>query len=194
MRIIVIALIAIVAIASRFIFLLDGMSAVPNFTAIGALMIFAAVYLKSSMRYLIPLFAFWLSDLILNNIVYNKYYDNAQISSDPWVLGSFALCIFLAMKLMRKPSWGSLVLTSIGTGIVFFLITNFAVWLNGTFYTKDLSGLLHSYIAGIPFFRNMLAANLFYGFLFFGIYEYIARRENHMVPTMPLIFQTKERI
>mgnify|MGYP000424529956 CR=1 FL=1 len=40
----------------------------------------------------------------------------------------------------------------------------------GTWYPHTLDGLLLSYTAALPFFRNSLASNMFYGGLFFGSY------------------------
>jgi formate-dependent nitrite reductase membrane component NrfD len=48
------------------------------------------------------------------------------------------------------------------------LVTNFASWLNNPMYTQNFSGLLTSYIAGIPFFRNTLLGDLFYLSVLFG--------------------------
>lgn len=44
--------------------------------------------------------------------------------------------------------------------IVFFLWTNFGVWLIGNMYVKNLSGLVQSYINGLPFLSNQFIGNL----------------------------------
>jgi hypothetical protein len=48
------------------------------------------------------------------------------------------------------------------TSTWFFLWTNFGVWLlsAGRFYSADLGGLVDSYVAGLPFYRNMLVCNI----------------------------------
>ena len=48
------------------------------------------------------------------------------------------------------------------SSIVFFLFTNFGVWLIG--YPKTLEGLITCYIAAIPFFGYTLAGDLFYSY------------------------------
>jgi hypothetical protein len=40
-------------------------------------------------------------------------------------------------------------------------------------YARDLSGLMQSYIMGIPFFKNTLLGNFFYTAMFFGSYELV---------------------
>jgi len=49
-----------------------------------------------------------------------------------------------------------------GAAIFFYLWTNFGVWLLDGFgmYSNDMSGLLASYVAGIPFFKAQLFSNL----------------------------------
>ena len=50
---------------------------------------------------------------------------------------------------------------------LFFVSTNTAVWLLGTGYTPDASGLLAALNAGLPFWRNAMAGDLlFTGMLF----------------------------
>jgi len=54
--------------------------------------------------------------------------------------------------------------TGIIAAIIFFLWTNFGVWLLDTYgmYPDNLSGLLESYIFGLPFFKMNLLGNLFF--------------------------------
>jgi hypothetical protein len=51
----------------------------------------------------------------------------------------------------------------------FFVLSNFAVWVEGSMYAKTLDGLMTCYVAALPFYRNDLAATgLFLG-LAFGV-------------------------
>ena len=122
----------------------------PNFTATIAI----AFYLPAlfSFKYIIvALLAFVISDIII---------------------GTHQLLIF---------TWGSIVLIGaisyffsnfflrlIGVTsscIVFFLLTNFGVWLLGDTYTDNFSGLLLCYTMGLPFLQNSLLSTLFLAFL-----------------------------
>ena len=63
--------------------------------------------------------------------------------------------------------------TVVGTlsgSVLFYLITNYAVWQFTPMYTKTFAGLIQSYIMALPFFRNSLVGNLFYTAVFFSIY------------------------
>jgi len=60
---------------------------------------------------------------------------------------------------------GGAALTS---SVLFFVLTNFGVWLVSDLYPRTAAGLVGCYIAAIPFFRNTLAGNAFYTLVLFG--------------------------
>lgn len=172
---IIVVLLILIAMASRFLFIVDGESILPNFTAVGAIAIFGASLLKGFRKWMIPLVVLWISDLILNNVIYAAYYEHFQVFGSLWVYSSILLIGLIAYKLMQKASWTRLALTCTVAAVLFFLITNAGVWLSPSSpYAKDISGLMQSYTAGLPFFRNTLLGNLFFGFSLFGAYEYLA--------------------
>jgi hypothetical protein len=45
---------------------------------------------------------------------------------------------------------------------IFYVVTNFAVWAFQSDYEKTLAGLVECYWAGVPFYRWMLAGDVFY--------------------------------
>jgi hypothetical protein len=60
-------------------------------------------------------------------------------------------------------------LFSIASSLLFFLVTNFGVWIAGGFYSPDFAGLMECYAMGIPFLeRSFLADVLFAQVLFHG--------------------------
>jgi hypothetical protein len=58
-------------------------------------------------------------------------------------------------------------MASIVASMVFYLITNFGAWLHHDMYPQNASGLLQAYLAGLPFLRNTLIANLIFSYLVF---------------------------
>tara|TARA_A100001011_G_scaffold400548_1_gene516128 strand:+ start:5644 stop:5877 length:234 start_codon:yes stop_codon:yes gene_type:complete len=50
--------------------------------------------------------------------------------------------------------------------LIFFLTSNFGVWLLSSWYPKSFAGLIMSYEAALPFFRNTLLSTLLFGLLF----------------------------
>jgi len=58
----------------------------------------------------------------------------------------------------------------LGTGISFFLISNFGVWAAGTVgYPKTLAGLGACYVAAIPFFQRGIASDVLFSAAFFSV-------------------------
>ena len=63
---------------------------------------------------------------------------------------------------------------ALATSISFFLVSNFAVWAVWNMYPKTAGGLMMSYAAALPFFRNTVASDLFFTALMFGIAALLA--------------------
>ena len=53
---------------------------------------------------------------------------------------------------------------------LFFIATNFIVWVTGG-YSYTLAGLVTCYTAAIPFYLKMIAGDLTWCAILFGIYE-----------------------
>jgi hypothetical protein len=60
--------------------------------------------------------------------------------------------------------------------VLFFLITNFGVWLGSSMYPQTGAGLIATYVAGIPFFQNTVLGTLFYSSVMFGSFAYLRQR------------------
>ena len=138
----------------------------PNFTAIGAISILGGVYFgKNYLAFLVPILSMLISDFLLGfNMTLSVYL-------------SFLIMIPLGIGIKNKLSNLSVIKTSIYASIVFFLITNFSVWIFSTVYPNNIYGLLICYYAGIPFFFNTLLGNIFFSFSLFGIYEIVSKRK-----------------
>ncbi len=91
-----------------------------------------------------------------------------------WVYGSFLLTVGLGLWLRNNLNWRNVLLASLVSSVLFYLITNFGVWFSGTMYPKTWVGLLESYYMGLPFFRNTLVGDLGYNLVFFGGYALVA--------------------
>lgn len=63
------------------------------------------------------------------------------------------------------------VLAGLGSGAIFFVVSNLGVWLLAPehSYTRDPSGLIRCYVAAIPFAKGTFIGDLLYSGLFFGI-------------------------
>ena len=64
---------------------------------------------------------------------------------------------------------------AIASSVLFFIVTNFGVWLVGDMYPRDVGGLVLCYIAAIPFFQYSLVGDFVYTGLLFGGMEMAGR-------------------
>jgi len=177
--ILVITVLIIIAALSRLL------PHAPNFTPVGATALFGAAYFaKKYWAILIPLAALWASDLILNNVVYAQYYEGFawMTTGFLWIIGAFALIAILGMVVLKnKVNPINLLGTSFAASGIFFLITNFGVWMSGLTYPKTMEGLIACYTAAVPFFWNTLAGDLFYVAVLFGAYEFVKSYTNQTI-------------
>ena len=134
----------------------------PNFTPIVAVALFAGVYLGRAYAIVVPLLA------LLSNDIFIGFYEWEMMLA---VYGSFALTGLIGWWVRTHKNVETLLAGTLGASILFFLITNWAVWQFGSLYPDTLDGLLQSYTLALPFFRNMLMGDLFYTFALFGAYE-----------------------
>jgi hypothetical protein len=133
-----------------------------NFTPIAAMALFGGVYLDKKYAIIIPLAALFLSDLFLG---FNQ--------SMPYVYGSFIITGLIGMWLRTHKTFGNIVLGTLVSSIIFFLVTNFGFWLAFSLYPKTWAGQMEAYLMALPFFRNTLLGDLFYTGAFFGAYEFM---------------------
>lgn len=134
----------------------------PNFAPIMAVAIVTGLYFPRRYAYIVPLIALAVSDLIIGG-----YHLLIMVS----VYGSVLLAVSLATYVRRHRRIHTILGAILGSALLFFLITNMAVWAFGTMYPHTLAGLGMSYYMALPFFRNSLLGDLFYTGALIGIIE-----------------------
>lgn len=144
-----------------------------NFTPLGAMMLFGGVQTKNyRLSILVPFVALFLSDLYLDNFRYHADQWTWFYKGALWVYLAFAIVFLIGRIFQPKLGW-RLAITSISGSIIFFVITNLAVWYGSALYAQNTSGLLQCFVAALPFLQNSLFGDLIYSFAIFGVYEYI---------------------
>lgn len=133
-----------------------------NFTAIGAIALFGgAAFSDRRLAFLVPVLTMLATDLVLG-------FHDTMI----YVYVSFILITVLGMFVSRAQNVFTITGASVFSSLLFFLITNFGVWMSGTLYSFDLQGLIQCYVAGLAFidhsFFGNLALNTLMGDLFFN--------------------------
>ena len=134
----------------------------PNAVPIAAMALFAGAFFSNRLlAYLIPVAAMVLSDLILG------------LHSTVWyVYAGVAITVLIGSEL-KQFSILRVGIAAVIASILFFLITNFGAWLHHDMYPQNYNGLLQAFVAGIPFFRNSLIANLIFTYLVFYGFSYL---------------------
>jgi len=142
----------------------------PNFSPIDAIALFSGAYLgRKAIAFVAPIGALLLSDLVLG-----FYHGQAT------VYFSVALIVTIGMVALTRRSAVRVGAAAVASSILFFVITNFGMWLFSGFYPRTLVGLEACYVAAIPFFQNTLAGDLFYAALLFGGF----RLAEHFAPQL----------
>ncbi|HLB01422.1 MAG TPA: DUF6580 family putative transport protein [Bacteroidota bacterium] len=158
-RAIFLLILAVMAVFSRLI------PHPANFTPIAALALFGGVYFEKKYAFILPLAVLLVSDAIIG------FYDGIG-----WVYGSFLIIGLLGLWLRNHRSIRNTAGVTLAGSVIFFILTNFGVWLAGGLYMPTTAGLVECYVVAVPFFRNTLAGDLFYVAVLFGITEMAARR------------------
>lgn len=153
----IVAIIALAA-ASRL------MKHPPNFTPVAALALFGGWYFTKKYFVFIPLLAMLASDAFIG------FYDWRLTAV---VYLGIALMFGIGWLLKKKANWRKVIAGSLAGSIIFFIITNFAVWALYQWYPHTWAGLINCFAIALPFFKNSLAGDLFYSVVLFGVYELV---------------------
>lgn len=131
-----------------------------NATPVMAIALFGGTYLSKRWSLLLPLSTVAVSDLLIgwHNTV-------------PFTWGAFLLTGLLAWWIRHHPSPGRIITSSLAGSLLFFVVTNFGVWIVGELYPRTAAGLWQCYVAAIPFLRGTLLGDLVYTAAFFGGYS-----------------------
>jgi hypothetical protein len=125
----------------------------PNLELVTAVSVLSAIIFGWRIALIVPITTMIISDIIIGN---------SSIFIFTW--GSFAIIGLSAVvlrKLNTKPKIQ--ILSSVGFAVastfLFFVITNFGVWLQG-WYPMTWAGLVDCFVMAIPFYRTMLIGNI----------------------------------
>ena len=150
-----------------------------NATPMVAVMLFSAAIFKDwRWKIAVPALALLLSDLLIE--LKNGY---GFHSATDMVYATFGVIFIAGYYLLRKISALRIVMASLTASILFYLITNFAFFYPAApianpalgHYPHNFTGIIASYQAGLPFFKNMLLGDLMFSGILFGAYFLIAK-------------------
>lgn len=136
-----------------------------NFTPALAIALFAGCFLSKRQAIIVPVVLFIIADCIIG---FHK--------TIFFTWGSVALIAWIGMSLREDRTWVKTAIGTLAAAVLFFVVTNFGVWLLYETYPKTLAGLVECYVAAIPFFRNTFVSTFLYAFVLFGGYEWAVAR------------------
>jgi hypothetical protein len=150
-----------------------GAFATLGFSLVGASLLFFGSRMPRK-HFWIPAALLIGSDLYLNLRVYQLPFTLDQIVMWSWYLVPCFIGLLLRDRVKPLNVFGA----GLGTGVGFFLTSNFAVWAFGNIaYAKNLSGLILCYTKAIPFFRNGMISDVLFSLVFFGIGSLVAQTQ-----------------
>lgn len=139
-----------------------------NVTPLVAIAFFGGTIFSGAWALIVPVAAIIASDALLGF--------HATIA---FTWGSVLLIALLGLWVRGKPGWRRIVGGSLASSTLFFLVTNFGVWLMGhaqQWYPRTWAGLVECYTLAAPFYRQALLGDLAYVGLLFGAYHLAAAR------------------
>lgn len=137
-----------------------------NFTAVGAMALFAGATMSNRWLSLImPMMALFITDIFLG-------FHNTMWA----VYGAMGLTTMIGWVIRDRQNAITITGASVLSVLLFFLITNSAMWVVGFFvtdgfYSQDATGLTNSILSGIPFLQNSIAGQLVYTAVLFGSFH-----------------------
>ena len=137
----------------------------PNMTPVIAVSILAVTWFKRPVfQFGFPLLIMLLTDMVIG------------FHSLMPVVYLAIMCAGLTGFILKKRSSFSTILGSgLVSSIIFFVMTNFGVWVLSSMYPKTVLGLMSCYVAAIPFFHNTVIATVGVLFGAFGL-NYAVKR------------------
>ncbi len=151
-----------------------------NVTPVASMALFGGAYFsRKSLAFIIPIAALFISDFVLNNTILRGFFNSDGIIffSQYMIYGyiAFLLTSCIGIWFLKKISVGHVIIASLASSILFFLISNYGSYL-AYLKSENPMSLMATYVAGLPFFRSTVLGNLLFAGIMFGSYEFFQRR------------------
>jgi len=146
-----------------------------NFSPIDAIALFSGCYFAGRLtKFIVPLLSVWVGDVFINYMYLHKlmlFYDGFY-----WQYGCYVLMTLLGSLLAYRVTPVNLMSASLSSSALFFVVSNFGVWVGSGMYPHTASGLVACYTAAIPFLSGTAIGDLIYSALFFGSFQWAGKR------------------
>lgn len=148
-----------------------------NFTPMTAILLFSSAYITNKwLKLIFPFATILFTDMVLESVTGFGFHSGSSL-----VYLGYALIFAIGYLLLQKVNIGRTIVAVVLSSTIFFLLTNFAFFYPESVvpnpaigaYPHNFSGVVASYQAGMPFFRNMLSGDMIFTSIIFGSYYLI---------------------
>ncbi len=158
----VVLVLILVAAISRIV---NAQMHLPNYAPLIAISVFAGAVVRDRkwLAFLVPVFGQLTADLYFTLFTHIPgFYSVAGMLFN---YGGLAAATYLGSRMNLKPM--SALLTTLGGALVFFVISNFGFFMEG-WNGYSVTGLVKTYVDGVPFFKYTFEGNMVCGILLFA--------------------------
>lgn len=180
---VVIACVCVISIGFRLIDFSFG-----NLSTIVALSLFCGTVFRNRTGWLLPLGVRLLTDIAIHLKTGYGFFPSWPFDYSAYLL-IFALGMILpaARKCSTEKRIVAVLGTSIGSVLIYFVLSNFGVWLLWPdTYPRTPAGLIDCFINALPFARGTIVGNLLAAPVFYGMWYAFASRPEEVSTTASL--------
>ena len=170
----------LVAVTTACKYFFGPVLSMSGFSPVLAIALFSGMVIsKKEWLFIFPLLSLFISDIIVHALYQQGLFDYAGIYAGQWKNYLLLLSCTLLGWGLRGTSHRTLLVGSVASPTVFFLLSNGMVWINSSeaIYAKTVNGLLTCYAAGLPFYKNSLLATILFLPLIMVGFNYLTRRK-----------------
>jgi len=173
----------LVAIATTCKFFFGPDLAWSGFSPFMAIALFSGMIIRDrGVSFLLPLLALFISDAVIHVLYKEGFFPYAGFYDQQWKQYAILLLCTLLGIVLKGRTYTSLVIGAIAAPTVFFLVSNFNVWISQeVIYDQDFNGLMACYTAALPFYKNALIATFVFLPIILFTYNYLVVRRPKLV-------------
>ena len=158
-----------------------------GFTAIIAVAVFAGLRsAKIKNVFLLPLIVLLSTDIILQLLYILNIYPFAGFYSGQIINYLLVLLVSVIPVLIKNKNFAGIAFSTLAAPTVYFVLSNFSVWLMDGYqslpaYSRNITGLINCYTAGLPFYKNSLISTIIFVPAFIGLYQWMVAARSKAV-------------
>ncbi len=155
--------------------------ALSGFSPVIAIALFSGMMFKDkSKSFLLPLLSLLISDVLIEVFFRLNWFEYKGFYKNQWINYLLLFSSTLIGWTLQAKNGYKIAAGAIASPTVFFLLSNFSVWFNDVharMYSRGIDGLMSSYVAGLPFYKNALIATCFFLPVILVSYNYLIKRK-----------------